>query len=304
MTEGAWVPATRELWRESFADRYLPLSQTWEWGEAKRATGARVHRWHLDASLGVQFERRHGVSWAPAAPVGHIDARSPEALRGLSRQIRTPVLVSPSRSLPGLGAPTVVGLFHSGTVVFDCSGDDESQRRRLHKTWRNSLSKGERSGVEIADGTVDELLGMLEELSRRKGFEVPYRPAFLRALQDAFGAGFAIRVARHGRSPVGGRLDLRSGLTATSLLSATSLEGRAVGASYLLTWDAVRRHRDAGAVFYDLGGIGTDRTSGTSGHKVSMGGEVIDYPGTYLIGGGVRALAARSWLRRGRRDTA
>jgi Acetyltransferase (GNAT) domain len=297
MTGSSWSAATRELWVATFSDRYLPLGQTWEWGEAKRAIGQNVGRFLLDGSVGIQFERRRGVAWAPAAPIGDVGDAAAESLQRLSRQVGVPMLVSPVDLLPGLGAPTAVGMFHSGTVVFDCSGDDAALRGRLRKTWRNSLSKGERSDVQIGDGSIEELLNMLDELATRKGFELPYGPSFVRALQGSFGSGFAVRIARQDGHAVGGRLDLRAGVTATLFLNATALEGRALGASYLLTWDALRRHRDAGVLHYDLGGISDDRASGTSGHKVSMGGETIDYPGTYLIGTGLRALAVRSWLR-------
>jgi hypothetical protein len=297
MRVGSWSPSSRERWGAAFAGRYLPLSQTWEWGEAKRSVGHHVERLMVGEDLGVQFESRRGVAWAPAAPAGEIDDPCDEALRELSKEIRRPILLSPVRPVPGLGGPIAVGMFHSGTVLFDLAGDESDVHSRLRKTWRNGLSRGQRGGAEITDGSASELLAMLEELADRKGFEIPYDAPFVAALQLAFGEGFALRIARHQGRAVAGRLDLRNGATATSFISATTVEGRSVGASYLLTWDAVLRHRQAGAIVYDLGGISSERSSGTTVHKLSMGGEVVDYPGTYLIGDGPRSYAVRAWLR-------
>jgi hypothetical protein len=297
MRLGSWSLPDLERWSTAFSGRYLPLSQTWEWGEAKRAIGRPVERLMIGGDLGVQFESRRGIAWAPAAPLGEMDDSFAGALQELSKDLRRPILLSPVRPVSGLGGPIALGMFHSGTVLFDLAGDEPEVRGRLPKTWRNSLSKGERAGAEITDGSTEDMLAMLEELAERKGFAIPYDASFVGALQRAFGEGFGIRVARHQGRTVAGRLDLRAGATATSFLSATTLEGRSVGASYVLTWDSVLRHQQAGAIVYDLGGISSERSSGTSAHKLSMGGEVVDYPGTYLIGGGSRAYAVRAWLR-------
>jgi hypothetical protein len=297
MRVGSWSASSRERWSAAFAGRYLPLSQTWDWGEAKRAIGHHVERLMLGEDLGMQFEWRRGVAWAPAAPVGKMDDSCAGAIRELSKELRRPILLSPICPMPGIGGPIAFGMFHSGTVLFDLAGDESDVHARLRKTWRNSLSRGQRGGVEITDGSTSEMLAMLDELADRKGFEIPYDTPFVDALQRAFGEGFALRIARHQGRTVAGRLDLRNGATATSFINATTVEGRSVGASYLLTWDAVLRHRQAGAIVYDLGGISSERSSGTSVHKLSMGGEVVDYPGTYLIGGGPRSYAVRAWLR-------
>ena len=138
---------------------------------------------------------------------------------------------------------------------------------------------------------------MLDELAHRKRFEIPYEAPFVEALRTTFGDGFGIRVARHEGRTVAGRLDLRAGATATSFISATTMAGRAIGASYLLTWDAVLRHQRAGGTVYDLGGISVDRSSGTTAHKLSMGGQVVDYPGTYVVGGSAITAALQAYLR-------
>ena len=44
----------------------------------------------------------------------------------------------------------------------------------------------------------------------------------------------------------------------------------------------------------DLGGIATDRSPGIARFKLGMGGTVATLPGTFLIGGGMRAAPDRA----------
>jgi hypothetical protein len=276
---------------------YVPLNQSWEWGEAKRLTGSSVARYQLGDRLGVQLEWRRGLAWAPAAPVGETTEQTARQLDDLARLLRRPILLSPTAHLPGGAAPFATGLFHSGTVLFDISGGVDPIRGRFRKTWRNSLSKAMRADTEIADGTLDEFMPMLDELTMRKGFELSYDDRFIRIVLSVFGEGARLRLARLGETVVGGWLDLRSGSTVTSFLSATTLEGRSVNSAYLLAWDALVRHYVAGATVYDLGGISGERATGPSAHKLSMGGEVLNFPGTYVIGVGPRTSVVKALLR-------
>jgi hypothetical protein len=296
MTQELWAPSTRIGWETLCPDEYLPLTQAWRWGEAKTQAGSRVERYVLDHRIGVQLERRRGAAWAAGAPLGELGLDVGGALRHLARQLRTPILVSPVSDTPGLSAPIADGLFLSGTVLVDLRLGDDLLRRRLDKRWRNALSKAERSDTDVVDGTLDELMSLLDRLALKKSFNLPYKEEFLRRLRPSFGRECRIRVARRGGVVVGGWLDLREGSTATYLMGATTEKGRAVNASYLLTWDAIRHHRET-ARFLDLGGIGVERTTGPSGFKVRTGGRIVDFPGTYLVGSGARALAVDSWLR-------
>lgn len=297
MSSGGWIPATQRDWASLGSGGFFPLNQTWEWGEAKRRWGARVERYVLDGRVGVQFEWRRGVAWAAAAPVGAIGSEVAEELEELARQLRRPMLVSPTVRLPGDRAPLAVGLYHSGTVLFDLSGGEDAIRSRFRKTWRNSLSKALRSDAEVEDGTLADLMPMLVELSARKGFDLPYSEAFIRTVLEVFGDGAVIRVARLGGALIGGRLDLRVGNTATSFLSATTLEGRSANTAYLLSWDGLKRLSAGGATVFDFGGVSDERSTGPSGHKLSMGGELLDFPGTHLFGSGPRSLVVKTLMR-------
>lgn len=296
MWSGSWSRATRDAWDVLCDAHYLPLSQSWQWGEAKRATGQRVERFALGGRTGMQLELRRGVAWAAGAPIGDVDASTWMAFGDLARRLRRPILLSPTTPLPGAGSPVAGDLFHSGTVLFELSNSELEMRKQLHGYWRNHLSKAERAGTEVVDGTRSELLTMLDELAQRKGFKVRYDAHFVEALRASFGKGFVIRVARHSGRNVGVLLDLRAGDTGTSFLGAATPEGRELRVAYLLAWDALRRYRESGARTYDMGNIGRDRSTGPSAFKVRSGGDIVEFPGTYLIGGGARAYGLRSFL--------
>jgi hypothetical protein len=297
-----WSPASRADWEVLQGKGYLPLTQAWEWGEAKQSIGGRVERWTLDGHVGVQIQYRRGIAWAAGAPLGEIEEDIAATLRALAGQLRRPLLLSPSVPVSGLGR-AVGDLFHSGTVLFDVSGGEAAARARLHKNWRNHLSKAERAGTEVTEGSVQEFLAMVGKLGERKGFTIPYDGPFVNALRSSFGSGFTLRIARHRGRAVGGWLDLRAGTTATYFMGATPPDGRAVRASYLLGWDAFRRHGNSAGRLYDLGGIGSDRSTGPAAFKVRTGGRVVEFPGTFLVGTGPVARLAGAILRlRGSRD--
>ena len=292
-----WTPATRVEWERLAGQEYLPLTQSWEWGEAKGETGERVERFISEGGGGVQLQRRHGVAWAAGAPIGRLDSETAATLARLSRQVGSPILLSPYADLPGTVKPLAQRLFLSGTVLLDLTLKEEEIRRQLHGKWRNGLSKAVRARIEIEDGSFADMMSMVQELADAKGFHVPYEDEFVSALKRAFGKGFTIRIARHSGALAGSWLDLQAGSTATYLLGATTQAGRAVNASYLLAWDAIERHRLGGATTLDLGGIDLDRNRGPSEFKARMGGKLLEFPGTFLLGGGAKAMLLRALLK-------
>ena len=276
-------------------ERPLPLPQSWEWGEARRASGARVYRFAaaLDRGpVGVQLEFRAAgrVAWAPGGPIGPgVAALAPIDLTVLARSLRRLLLVAPHRSVPG----RAVGCVHylPGTSYVSLGDPDPTARARMSSRWRNCLSKAERSGLEVEDGGLDDLLVLEAELATRKSFRPPYQAPFYAALAEAFGSGFRIRRTRLGAEVVGVWADAASGSTALYLAGATSPAGRPVNASYLLAHDAVGRLGTDGRRFLDLGGVNPGSREGVDHFKRGLGGEERAFPGVYAFGLGSRALS-------------
>jgi hypothetical protein len=103
-------------------------------GRAKRLAGSSVARYQLDGRLGVQFESRRGVAWAPGAPLGEVDATTAVAISELGRRLRQPMLLSPTGPMPDLENPITTDLFHTGTVMFDLSAEESEIRRHCTGT--------------------------------------------------------------------------------------------------------------------------------------------------------------------------
>ena len=273
----------------------LPLPQSWEWGEARSASGARVHRFAtvLDRGpVGVQLELRAGglVAWAPGGPIGPgVTALGATDLAALGRALRRLLLVAPHGAVPG----RVVGGVHylPGTSYVSLGDPDPTARARMSSRWRNCLSKAERSGLHVEDGGLDDLLVLEAELAARKSFRPAYRAPFYSALSEAFGSGFRIRRTRLGADVVGVWADTASGSTALYLAGATSPAGRPVNASYLLAHDAVGRLGADGRRFLDLGGVNPRSREGVDHFKRGLGGEVRAFPGVYAFGLGSRAFS-------------
>lgn len=275
----------------------FPLVQTWEWGEAKARVGGQPVRFSL-GKCGVQLDRKRALLWGAGGPFGDTDRLSAELFQDLARELRLPILLAPHVPLSGaesLRASTYI----RGTVVLavDLSTDLVSLRSAANGKWRNSLSKAERSGLTIVNGSIDELFALLRHMAYRKGFRIPYSIDFVAALAGQEAANFRVRLAVSPVGPAAVWADATVGGTATYLMGATSEEGRTSNASYLLAWDAVLRARSLGAKFLDLGGVDPDSEEGTDRFKKRTGGQLLRFPGIYLFGQGPRCVLVRSALR-------
>ena len=292
MNDEIWVPVSgRQEWGELFPrDMPTPLAQTWEWGEAKTAIGRQVVRYRLrmESGTAIQAEsRRPGFLWAPGAPSGTVTQESARHVGSLADQLGRPVVVSPHFPLPGI-RPLRHHPYLPGTVVLDLAIPLPELRKAFDKKWRNALSKAERSSLTLVDGSIDELLALQADLSARKGFRVPYTPAFVHALKGISEGKFGVRMATSGGQTLAAWADVIGGNTATYLIGATTDAGRASNASYLLAYDALSRLKEAGARFLDLGGAGPASDGGTHRFKAGMGGDLGVFPGSYCFGRGPR----------------
>jgi lipid II:glycine glycyltransferase (peptidoglycan interpeptide bridge formation enzyme) len=213
-------------------------------------------------------------------------------VRSLANQLRQPVVVSPHFPLPGV-QPLRHHPYLPGTVILDLAIPLPELRKAFDKKWRNALSKAERSNLTLVDGSVDELLALQADLAARKGFRVPYTPAFVRSLKRISVGKFGVRMATSGGQTLAAWADVIGGNTATYLIGATTDTGRASNASYLLAYDALSRLKEAGARFFDLGGAGPASDGGTHRFKVGMGGDLVAFPGSYCFGRGPRGALVR-----------
>ena len=81
---------------------------------------------------------------------------------------------------------------------------------------------------------------------------------------------------------VAGILIVRQGISFTYQIGWNSLEGRRVYANNLLLWNAVLEMKKRGCVWFDMGGIDEENTSGITKFKRGLGGEEYTLVGEWI----------------------
>lgn len=305
-----WDTLDREQWETLFATAgRTPLTQSWSYGEAKRAEGWQVRRALLvrdqrPIALAQVLERRiaglarvgrlnRGPVWLE--PPGEDDLRF--AFRALAAPWR-PWRGGVFLCAPELGPEAIPLLASLGfrrrrspawcSAWLDLAPEPDSLRRRLDGKWRNMLVGAEKAGLTVETTTdfwsLDWLMGHYHALMADKGFGgVP--PALITRLRDnahAPGDLAVLRALTPGGEAVGGILLARHGTAATYLVGWNGDAGRRLKAGNLLLWTAMLHLRDQGCRLLDLGGIDDVLTPGIAAFKRGMKGEEYLLAGEFL----------------------
>ena len=164
------------------------------------------------------------------------------------------------------------------TLLVDISPPLEALRSNLLQKWRNCLNKAERNGLNVIEGTSDELYGMFltlaDEMLDRKGFTsgVDYRE--YRRIQQNLPVPHKmdIMVCTVQGEPVCASIYSAMGDTGIYLLGATGRKALGLNGAYLLQWRMIERLKERGARYYDLGGIDPEHNPGVYKFKLGVAG--------------------------------
>ena len=85
-----------------------------------------------------------------------------------------------------------------------------------------------------------------------------------------------------GRDRVAGMMFLIHGEAATYHVGWNSDAGRDLHAHNLILWRGIEALRERGVRLLDLGGVNTIRSAGIARFKMSTGGRVVTYAGTFI----------------------
>ena len=172
------------------------------------------------------------------------------------------------------------------TFMVDVSDNEAEVRKRLRKSFRRDLKKAESVGVTVkvdTDKTSFEILSNFYlDSKERKGFKGLSIEEFVEPqekLQDV--KKMKIFTAYLNDKPVASLLSTEIGRNSIVLLAASSEEGFACGASYLLWYKACVSACENGFDFCDLGGIDPDKNPNVYKFKSRLGGEDQSHIGTY-----------------------
>jgi lipid II:glycine glycyltransferase (peptidoglycan interpeptide bridge formation enzyme) len=291
------------------------------WAEANTTKGWRSIRVVEDAPggpVGAQLllhRMRPGLwsrAYAPRGPIAKcLDAAALAAFTGALRERArserlSHVLVDPEVER---GGPAEDWLRTNGwrpageiqinrTRVIDLRRPEAALWSDLRSSARWSVNKARRSGSTVeeagADG-LDDFERLYLATARRVGFAPG---AAFRAVYHAFarrGAGRLLVCRGPAGEAAATLMLLDCGDRVIELYGASSSQGAAARANYLIKWEAIRASRERGMASYDM--WGTDQ-EGLATFKASFGGTERTYVGAWELVTNPRAYALLQGARR------
>lgn len=237
-----------------------PLSQSWVYGAAAEALGARVHRYSKQGGACVQcLERRIGplrILYAPSGIWGKADG-GPMVREILRKRSGLALGVAPAFQGVRLGAVPEIALCNPALP--------------RPKSWRNAVSRAERQRLYVMDhtGCPDWLWqGQVRMARARRYIGLPRR--WIDTMEQVVPGTVRSLGAYLDGVPVAGITVLRHGGRWTYQIGWNDVAGRRAGAHNLLLEVAMRRASDAGVQLFDLGMASPD-TPGMRRFKLSCG---------------------------------
>jgi lipid II:glycine glycyltransferase (peptidoglycan interpeptide bridge formation enzyme) len=235
------------------------------------------------------------VRWGPLWKLRQSDA-SPETFRQALRALRNeyacrrglvvrlyPVLFDDDAQgfasiLREEGFSAAADVPRPRTVRLDLSVPLPALREGLRPHWRRDLKIAERNGLEIIEGSDDELFArfitIYREMVVRKNFVELVDADEFRAMQRRLPAGFKMRImlCRSGGEVCAGLVCSTIGNTAIYLLGATGNAERKSRASFLLHWKLIEWLKANSVAVYDLHGVNPLTNPGTYRFKKDLAG--------------------------------
>lgn len=224
----------------------------------------------MSSALSTEYVRRRAVTLRLAPPVGGPDRNecvsAALADRGFIASARTP---------------------RYRTILVDLRRDPGTIRAGLAQKWRNQLNGAERQEIVVerdtSEGAMERFAPLYEAMMQRKSFASELGPGFYDRVQRSADAPGRLVVlsAVHGGADVAGAVVDLGRETATYILGATTDAGMKCKAAYAMHWAIMMLARDAGCVWYDLGGIDPEGNPGVHHFKAGFGGVDVTSPGPF-----------------------
>jgi lipid II:glycine glycyltransferase (peptidoglycan interpeptide bridge formation enzyme) len=306
--------------------------QSWEWGEIKRISGWAPRRIIAEEDGRVvgamqvlrvrPMRAAPPILYAPRGPV--LDYGRAEVLTALLAEVRrTPaggVMLkcdppveaggAEARALRAAGlTPAGIGAFGGvqprAVMVLDLDADEEKIFAGFKPKWRYNIRLAARKGVEIVDGTREDLgrfYALLVETAQRDKFFVRGR-SYFEALFETLAPSSTLKLflARYQGRAIAGAICFAFGPRATYVYGASSGADRNVMPNHLLQWHMIRWARAAGFRIYDFRGVSPVRDgrpveehiAGLNRFKEGFGARYVEYVGDLDLP--LRPVAYRAW---------
>jgi len=269
------------------------FTQSWAWGEFRKAQGCPVKRLALVGEEGewlcaVQGEYRRkslglGYWFAPKGPVFSSKLDKGEYRAVISHLVRLmaekeilprslfwrfePIIQAESqvRRLP----PRFVRTFSvnpSSTILLDLTRSEQELLSDMHEKTRYNIKVASRHGIAVRltshPADIDRFLQLMSETEARAGF-VQHPPAYLyKTLQTLAAAKMArLRIAELNGAMLAADMEITYGQTVTYLYGASSQMMRQAMAPYALHWEAIKVAKLEGFRLYDFWGVNPPNVS-------------------------------------------
>jgi hypothetical protein len=311
----SWNQFARAEWDAAHAGAPASYQQDWSYGSALKAgsPGVEVLRGAVARADGSIVALAQ-VTARPFAMVGRfalcthgpvwIGPVSPEEKRDAYRVLKSslpqrwPKLLvftpdEPAGEASGLSGMSRV-MTGDATVLIDLTQDEAALRSAMESSWRNKLSKAERSDLVLQKSGLKPaqyrwLLDAEAKQRQKRGYRAMplemtelWQDAKAEGAKGDRGAGLAVFRADVGRDPAAGMLFLIHGRRATYHVGWTSEAGRDNAAHNLILWSAIKDLKARGIAQLDLGGVNTQSGAGIARFKLETGGVVLQRAGAFV----------------------
>lgn len=311
----SWNDTPRVEWDAAHAASAATYQQDWAYGAALKAMspGVEVLRAGVRRADGSLLALAQ-VAARPFAMAGRfalcthgpvwVGLVSPDEKREAYRLLRTSLPQRWPRLL--VFTPDEAKSAHAGlkgmsrvmtgdaTVLLDLTREEADLRAAMGQSWRNKLSKAERSDLVVQKGGTKAaqyrwLLEAEAQQRQKRGYRAMpvemterWQDAKAEGASGDKAAGIAVFRADLKRDAAAGMLFLVHGRRATYHVGWTSDEGRANAAHNLILWTAVKELKARGVDLLDLGGVNTQSGAGIARFKLETGGSVLLRAGAYV----------------------
>ena len=311
----AWNELPRAAWDAAHVAAGASYQQDWAYGVALKAAspGVAILRASVSRADGTvvalaQIVARpfamvgrfalctHGPAWVGAVT----GEEKREAYRLLKKSLPQGwprlLVFTPNEAAgdaAGLGGMSRV-MTGDATVLIDLSQDEAVLRSAMESSWRNKLSKAERSDLVLQKSGLKPaqyrwLIDAEIKQRQKRGYRAmplelteTWQDAKAEGAKGDRGAGLAVFRADMGRDPAAGMLFLIHGSRATYHVGWTSEAGRDNAAHNLILWSAMKDLKARGVTSLDLGGVNTQSGAGIARFKLETGGAVLQRAGAYV----------------------
>jgi peptidoglycan pentaglycine glycine transferase (the first glycine) len=295
--------------------------QSWEWGEVKSETGWKPIRLMIDedgaavASCSILVTKpARGVpplAYAPRGPI--LDYEREEHLKAMLDAIRersegafmfmcdpaiedrSPEAASAARLMSRTEAGGFGGVQPKTVMVLDLDPDLDKIMGGFKSKWRYNIRLAERKGVEIREGSAEDIPSfheILVETARRDGFSVRGLGYFESLWNHLAPSGkLKLFMANYEGRAIAGIILFCMGSRVVYVYGASSNDHRNVMPNHLIQWSAIKWSKENGYSIYDFRGVSPVRNgdpvdeslAGLNRFKEGFGARYVEYVGQFEL---------------------